>query len=264
MAAWAARLLPAFALTVGLIVLHRIVQASLNAAEFSINNESLNRTGFVRMPPGHVNLLDDTAIQRLGEQIERSPQIKRVVRLERVFPNSLRLQIERRRPYLAVRVADRYYTVDEEAVRLEGEHPAEPETRTRIVISGIMSDVPPPGLPWRSRDMTVAFEMVDLILKHGVLKSVVEQVDVTNVDGRVSRLESEILLLCRGNWKLFWGGPPSSRRLGEISTDEKLRNLTLVLRNIGRLDELEYALVYVKDRPTIRKKSGQAPFRESR
>lgn len=262
--AWAARLLPAPALIAGFVALHLFVQGSLDPAEFSISNDDLNRTGLIRLPPGRTNLLDENAIAQLGARIERSPQIKRIVRLERVYPNSLRIQIERRRPFLSVHVADRFYTVDEEAVRLEGEHAAEPATQTRIVISGIMSEVPPAGGPWRSRDMMVAFEMVDTILKHGALKSVVEEVDVTNVDGRVSRLESEIVLHCRGRWKLYWGGPPSSKRLGEISTEEKLQNLTLILRNVGRIEELEYAIVYVKDRPTIRKKSGQAASRESR
>lgn len=263
-ATWTARLLPALALTAGFVALHLFVQASLDPAEFSISNDHLNRTGLIRLPPGRTSLLDDNALAQLGAQIERSPQIKRIVRLERVFPNNLRIQIERRQPYLSVRVADRYYAVDEEAVRLEGEHTTEPATQTRIVISGIMSKVPAPGQPWRSRDMMVGFEMVDTVLKHGTLKAVVEEVDVTNIDGRVSRLDSEIVLYCRGQWKLYWGGPPSSKRLGEISTEEKLRNLMLVLRNIGQIEELEYAIVYVKDRPTIRKKSGQAAYRESR
>ena len=174
--------------------------------------------------------MDETMIPRLADSLRQDPWVRRLHGIRRVYPNHLELDVEFRRPFLAVQHGDGFVLLDEERVRLPGclsEPP--PELSTPAVV-GTMMTPPAPGSRWEGREIAVAFEMLELCRRSLLGTLSIATMDISNLDGRIRPYQCEVVLRLRSGCEILWGAPPSaSRPLWEADVEGKLANLKRAL-----------------------------------
>jgi len=207
--------------------------------------------------PEDWNVLDAGVIRRLRGALEASPWIARLASAKLEYPvidspGRLALRLELRRPVALVEHGGLYYLADPEARRL-GYPYREPPTEWFNVpsIVGLSSPgpLPEPGERWSSRDVGQGVEVARLLVEDGIIRDFpdtpVRAVDLSNLHGRVSPRESEIVLWC-GRQRLAWGRSPISAGARTATSPEILRNLRFVLSNPTTF--ASYALIHLHRR----------------
>ena len=203
------------------------------------------------------NVLDAGVIRRLRGALEASPWIERLASAKLEYPvidrpGRLALRLELRRPVALVNHGGLYYLADAQARRL-GNPYREPPTEWFNVpsIVGLSSPGPLPesGQRWSSRDVGQGIEVARLLVDDGIIHDFpdtpVRAVDLSNLHGRVSPSESEIVLWC-GRQRLAWGRSPISAGARTATSPEILRNLRFVLSNPDTF--ASYALIHLHRR----------------
>lgn len=245
----------AFALVV--LLVHREVYSFLIQSrryavprvETAVAPRWADRTGeeIVRVDLGNGSLFERDLVERVGRAFEASPWIRRVLSVERVFPDRLRVRFEYRRAHAAVRRANGHLLVDADGVRLPGVWPDPPTCDRAAVITGVASLPPAPGRIWEDPALRAGLAMADFVHADPILRRLgVKEVDVTNFGGRVDPRRSEVALVTAGGCVVHWGRDPSQPRFGEPSTDEKLENLREVLAVYPDLAGLRSVKVYFR------------------
>lgn len=183
-----------------------------------------------------VPIFDESFIPQLAEHYQSSSWVARVERLERRLPNDLYIKLELRKPFVAVKL-DRglrktyYCLVDKEIVRLPGKYkrlPAMPDALPVVV--GVRSTPPLAGKRWQDKGLMGAIAIAGLLEEHQLTASLnLSRIDVRNIGGRISPLESEIVLWTNNNVSIEWGRPPDTKQFGEPSIEKKIENLKLAL-----------------------------------
>lgn len=193
------------------------------------------------------SLFDAGLVERVARAFESSPWIRRVLAVERVFPDRLRVRFEYRRAHAAVRRADGHVLVDSDGVRLPGVWADPPTCDRPAVITGIASAPPAPGKVWDDPALRAGLAMADFAHGDPILRRLgVKEVDVANFGGRLDPRRSEVALVTAGGCVVHWGRDPSQPRFGDPSTDEKLENLREVLAVYPDLAGLRSVKVYFK------------------
>lgn len=196
---------------------------------------------------GGKSLFDPEVVRRVGRAFEASPWVKRVAAVERVFPDQVRVRVEYRRPYVAVRRADGYVLLDVDGVRLPGVYGEPPACERAPVVTGVASLPPAPGRAWLDPALRAGVELADFVHGESLLRRLgVREVDVSNFGGRLDPRRTEIALVAGSGCALHWGRAPSSAGFGELPVEEKLENLRHVLGAYPGLRGLRYAKLYFK------------------
>jgi hypothetical protein len=208
-----------------------------------------DRTGeeIVRLDLGGGSLFDRSLVERVGRAFEASPWIRRVLSVERVFPNQLRVRFEYRRAYAAVRRPNGHVLVDADGVRLPGVWADPPTCERPAAITGVASAPPAPGKVWEDPALRAGVALADFVHADPILRRLgVKEIDVANFGGRVDPRRSEVALVTAGGCVIHWGRDPSQSRFGDPSTDEKLENLREVLAVYPDLAGLRSVKVYFR------------------
>lgn len=177
------------------------------------------------------SLFDPDLVERVGRAFESNPWIRRVTSVERVFPDSVRVHFEYRRPHLAFRrPCGGVVVVDAEGVRLPGAYAEPPPCDRPMMVAGAATLPPEPGRRWEDPAVQAGLEMAEFIGKNALLRSLgVSEIDLTNLGGRLDRRRSEVVLVASNGCAIHWGRTPSRARFGEPSPAEKIENLREVL-----------------------------------
>jgi hypothetical protein len=193
---------------------------------------------------GSGSIFDPGLVERVGKSFEASAWVKRVVAVERVFPDQIRVRFEYRRPHLAVKRENGYVLVDAGRVRLPGVYATVPPCDRASLVSGLASKPAEPGKVWDDPALAAGFALAELAHEHPVLKGLgVKEVDVANHGGRLDPRRSEIALVTAGGCQLAWGRAPRDARFGEPGIEEKIENLRGVLAAYPSLQGLKRASV---------------------
>jgi|GEM_PF-2749975 len=209
-------------------------------------------------PIQNKNMISDDALpEYLCKKLELSPWIKKVWSVHRIYPNSVEIKIERRQPRLAIKVANKYYIfVDDECVRLPGYYgslPEIPERKIYVVTIKLEEKIPPPGKKWDSNAIYSALEMANTIdTYYSIFNQVgISAIDVSNWDGKIDKRKSPVVLITNKNTLIYWGGTSFTKRFGEISVNEKIKNLALILKAYPEFSNIKVAKVYIKNYPSV-------------
>jgi hypothetical protein len=222
--------------------------------EFVVPASAWKSSGLLERGEADVSIFDERALERAARAIEARPEVRRVTRLERSFPGSVRARLERREPWLAVRVGAAWAIFDRERVLMAAapDTGATPACGSGLAVLGARDPLPPAGGVAESRELVAAFEAAELVAALEPLRSLVAAIDVSNLDRRRSASEPDLVLVARGGCRIHWGrlaGPEAE----ELGADEKIGNLRAALQRYPGLQGLEYVKVYIKDRPTVRR-----------
>ena len=180
----------------------------------------------VAFPRDSYSIFDPALTREVAEAYLKSPWVASVARVEKRFPNELRVQLELRRPVAFVRLPQDCYAIDSEAVSLpldyrRWDHAAE----ALPLVYGVDSDPPRPGTRWADRRVRAAVSVLEALATDPAVLKQVHIINVANLDGDIDPLRSEVLLYTRRRVAVDWGRPPDTRKFGEPPAHEKVAHL---------------------------------------
>ncbi len=179
--------------------------------------------------PDHVSepisIFDPDLTFTLTQAYTRNAWVERVIRVEKVYPNDLRVELRLRKPVAAVWYLKRTYVlIDRVGVRLPGSYSERPDVGFRLpFIMGSVGPPPPAGQIWNSAGVLDGARVADVWQQSGLLKTInVTCIDVTNVGGRVNRSSSEIVLRLESvGTRILWGRVAVPDQQGLMPDDQK-------------------------------------------
>lgn len=202
------------------------------------------------------SVFDDSIRARLEDAVRGNPWVRGIASVKREFPNSAVVSLDIRKPIAWVDVKGRYQLVDRHGVVLPGRyHEATPAPYPMPIIrggTGQIADVPAYGSVWSDgavrEGIAVAIELYALYAEPFASDVPIREIDVSNVGGRLSPSESEIVLRTENGVAIEWGRSLlASRRLAEVTTAQKIENLRFLNARRPRLEGLGRVLVRFDD-----------------
>jgi len=197
--------------------------------------------------------------KRIARAYEGSPWVRKVHEIRREFPNRISMRLELRRPAAAIRKGQKYYLVDEDAVRLPRDyylwpHPAI-KPQPPMLLHERLTELPEPGDRWQDRGVRAGVSLAKFLAEHGVLsKMKITTIDATNVGRRRRNGDSCLVLLTEGHTKILWGCSPLCNQPCELTDQQKLASLVTVAEaEKYDFSKLEYIDVRW-ERPAARKR----------
>lgn len=225
---------------------------------------------------GKVSLFDKGVVNQLLNKYQRNGWVAKVKSIEKQFPNKIKMQLELRRPVAVVEMKkwsnrSSYYLVDQDNVRLPGEYYTIPSIPITLpVIVGVRSSPPLAGEKWLDKGLSDALDVAGVLKKYQVYHKLdVAGIDITNIDGKINKKSTEIVIVTKNNVQIEWGRPIKTNKLFEISAEEKIKNLYRVLEISPQLHGIKYVKIQF-DQPYIvllespKTPSAQSPQRRSR
>jgi cell division septal protein FtsQ len=169
-----------------------------------------------------------------------SPWVRRVVAVQRQFPDKLDVVLEVRRPAAYVK-ADRYYAVDREGVRLPG-MPLRLRERSMPVIIGMAAPAPAVGERFNSTELADALDALESVQAFIDSCEYAKSISIAAVAVRSSEFAAtgratDIEMMTEDGMKIVWGRHARSGApcYGQLSTAEKLAELEAQLRELSTL-----------------------------
>ncbi len=200
------------------------------------------------------SIFDKSLVTRLAEHLETNPWVTKIQVIEKRLPNQLRIKLDLRRPLVAVTENQRhhrrqiYYLVDKDLIRLPGEYTAVPNLPHQLpVVLGVRQTVPSPGQKWQDKGLEGALAVAETLNKH-LTPQLYNQlglahIDVANINNRKDPRGSEIVLWTKNQVPIQWGRVPGTTKFGELSPEQKITNLKLVLEVSPKLKGLKYVKI---------------------
>lgn len=216
----------------------------------------------VKIDNGGANLFDEALVAKVGKSFEDCAWIKRVVAVERVFPDQLRVRFEYRRPHVAVRCENGYVVVDADGVRLPGVYADPPPCERSVQVAGVGGRAPEAGKAWDAPALKAGMALADLVDATPLLTQLrVREVNVANHGGRLDPRMSEAVFSTASGVELAWGRTPDTARFGDPSPAEKLENLREVMAAYPDLAGLRRVKIYFRGARAVEPAEGHAQIR---
>ncbi|MEK7467205.1 MAG: hypothetical protein AAB074_07325 [Planctomycetota bacterium] len=184
---------------------------------------------------GKMSIFDPDLTKNVTEHYQKNPWVSRVLSVQKEFPNTLRVKVEMRKPLVAVERKGEFILIDRDGVRIPGSYVNVPKfTFTVCRVLGVRSTPPEAGKKWSDVGVDAAVGVASALSENRVDRMMtVHSIDVSRV-GRGGR-ETEVILHAEDSVPIEWGRSPSSREYGELTVEEKVRNLKGVLMSQPRL-----------------------------
>ena len=190
-----------------------------------------------------ISLLDADAARKVAAALSANPMVKEVQSVERAFPDRIRATVELREPAALVLRGGRYYLVDAEGTRLPGDFAGPSDVDMDLLMIVYVHTSPPPaGKAWNDPAVVEAARLAGFLKGYEdlVQRARISAIDSSNIGGRRSQRESEIVLITSDHTRVFWGRPVYSRNVTELAADDKIANLKRVIDESGGLSDKEY------------------------
>jgi hypothetical protein len=213
----------------------------LNPLDHDVLQEiAANYTGTDAEGVNHWTLRDNAWIQRISE-------VRRVISQDRKS-ETIEVYADYRQPAAWVAYKDKFYLIDEEAVRLPGEYSESDRKATAglMAISGVqlpdgMTTVPQPSEKWSGDDVAAGMKLADY-LRGQSFDSQVASIDMTNFRERVDKNAPWIVLdtiwtAADGKPRIIdWGRPVGEESFYEVKAIVKLKALNAIYLRFSRID----------------------------
>ncbi|MFH1226389.1 MAG: hypothetical protein V1701_00620 [Planctomycetota bacterium] len=200
------------------------------------------------------SIFDKTIVGKVQRHYENNPWVAGIESIEKRFPNEIIVKLEIRKPLVAVEVRRTksrayYYLVDSQSVRLPGEYAKVPELPMTVpIIVGVNTAPPVAGVRWNDPGLNDALAVASTMESYQIYAKLdVGQIDVTNAGGRRNPKESEITLWTKDKVAIQWGRAPNTGKFGELSVDEKIKNLNYVLSIAPQLKGIKYVKIQYRN-----------------
>lgn len=187
--------------------------------------------------PRTFSILEPDVARKLAQAYANNPWVKRVLAVEKKYPQAIRISLEVRRPVAAVRFKGSYYLADAEAVRLPLSFSSWPQEKLKLpFVADAFSPPPAPGGVWQDAAAKAGLAVASILFEaNQQVRRSITTIDVSNLDGRRSARESEIVLLTENRVPIYWGRSPLGSYTKELPVAQKLSNLNVAYRQTNGL-----------------------------
>lgn len=203
---------------------------------------------------GKMSIFDPELTKHVTEHYATNPWVAKVISVQKEFPNTLRVKVEMRKPLLAIEMKGQYVLVDKEGVRIPGTYVQVPKFSFTVArILGVKSAPPEAGKKWADAGIEAGIGVAEALVDNRVDRMMtIGAIDVSRV-GRGGR-DSEILIHAEDSVPIEWGRSPATKEYGELTVDDKVRNLKGVLMSQPHLKGVVRVKVQFDDPVVIMKK----------
>lgn len=179
--------------------------------------------------------------------------VKGVSRVVRNLPEGFEIIYEKRQPLFSMKRGNKFLVLDDEGVVLNISN----QNQDLLLVNGITSTPVTAGNKWNATEIKVAADLAALVNSNDVLKSLVKEIDISNLDGRKNKEESHVVLNTKSGCRLLWGKYEGEV---ELKPKEKIENLQVVLKEYKNLNNIDYVKVFAKTGPVVKERyqSGQS------
>jgi len=192
----------------------------------------------ITFPRESYSIFDPALTRDVANAYLASPWVRAVRAVRKRFPNRISVELVLRQPLAFVRVGNTYRAVDNEAVHLPLEFSLWPHRRRPLpIVFGAEGRPPVPGATWREPHVAAAVEVLNALAAEPAVFREVQFVDVSNLDGKIAPLQSEVMLMTRRRVRVAWGRPPGTPKFGEPPVAWKLARLRQWLTHPVQLSE---------------------------
>jgi hypothetical protein len=180
------------------------------------------------------SIFDKDLPTNIARRYETLPFVRKVTRVDKRYPNTVRVDVEWRTPMGRVQAGEGAYLVDGDGVLLDPAIYDESKLEyPPLIIQSVaaVESVPSCGAPWPNEDVVAAAKMAEFLqpLFGDLLRMQKDrQVDmITAIDVRNfgTDAKSRILLLTAGGKVFKWGNPVGAESANEPRAATKLANL---------------------------------------
>ncbi|MEF8787656.1 MAG: hypothetical protein V5A84_01170, partial [Planctomycetota bacterium] len=166
--------------------------------------------------PSPMSIFKDGLPEMVAAELEKSPWIREVRRVERRLPNRLLTDLEFREPSAVVSFEGGKYLVSRDAYWLPRRLYRVPEDwtpqNTPPIISENLASEPLSGERWGDPAITVGARLCAFLRRSGALAEVdVRAIDVTHVGPPLD--DAEIVLVTADDVRIRWGGADCYRKI---------------------------------------------------
>lgn len=203
---------------------------------------------------GKMSIFDPDLTKHVTEHYQQNPWVAKVLSVQKEFPNTLRVKVEMRKPLVAVEMKGQFVLVDKDQVRIPGTYAQVPKFSFTVArVLGVKSAPPEAGKRWADAGLEAAVGVASALVDNRVDRMMtVNAIDVSRV-GRGGR-ETEVVVHAEESVPIEWGRSPATREYGELTVDEKVRNLKGVLMSQPRLKGVGRVKVQFDDPVVIMRK----------
>ena len=186
-----------------------------------VRREILNLPGV----PERFSIFDDKAVRDVHDAYAGYSWVKEVRSIKKVYPNKLSMELVIRRPVVRVRDGNRYYLADAEGVRLSARHYDTDAALKLPYLYGMKEKIPAVGKKF-AVEVAAGIEVVTVLASADFYDELdVTAIDLSNLGGRRSRTESEIVVWTATRAAITWGRSTAYAKFGELPVADKLKNL---------------------------------------
>lgn len=171
-------------------------------------------------------------LEAVAEGYLRCPWVKRVLWVEKRFPNRISASVELRMPAAAVVQPSgqgyAFYLLGDDGVRLPKVYTQWPRPGLQVpCVTGVACAPPEPGHVWPEKSVLHAVHIARLLQSSEVVRRAlnVTAVDVANYGGRADCGRSEFVVLTANRCVIEWGRSPDTEQVGELPVSEKIAKL---------------------------------------
>ena len=198
---------------------------------------------------GRLSILDDGLAERIARAFARNPWVAKVVRVEPLYPSSVRVELEYRRPVCMVEVPGGLLPIDAGAVLLpEGDFSPVEKTRYPLLTGVAQAPIEPPGSRWPDAKIIGGAEIAaaigpawETMRLHKIVPLVADPAAATA--GGASRRSASFRsaepffeLVTGSGTQILWGYAPGAGAIGELPAAEKVARLKLYLAKYDTFD----------------------------
>ncbi len=198
--------------------------------------------------PEAFSILEPDVAKKLAQAYANNPWVKRVLTVEKKYPQGIGISLEVRRPVAAVRFKGSFYLADAEGARLPLSFRSWPQQDLRLpFVADALSPPPAPGELWEDPGAKAGLAVASLLFEADQkVRSSITTIDVANIGGLRSPRESEIVLLTENRVPVYWGRSPLGNYPRELSVARKLSNLNLAFRQTNGLRQTSLHYVDIR------------------
>ncbi len=203
------------------------------------------RADLARLPgvPARFSIMTPGICERVAHAFEMNPWVEKVDAVRKVYPNHIDVDLTLRRPVAGVRVAGKFYVIDEAGRRLTGALNGWPQGADALpVIVSSDATMPSLGSVWPSDAVKAGAAVAKTLFDNrDKLPTRFALIDCTNMGPRRDLSKSDILLVTFEGTYVRWGRSPLVvNSPGELSPGEKVLKMVTFEKKLGPLSSFKY------------------------
>lgn len=185
-----------------------------------------------------LSLLDDELPRRLAEAFAGHPWVSRVQAVRNIYPATVTIELEYRRPAALIEVSGGFYVVDPQGVLLPPADFDEQALQRYLPVRGIVSR--PSGAAgriWNDPAVLGSAKLADFLGSRwqSLGLEAIELAEAVPRDALPDDIRYE--LRTTGGSRILWGRLPGSTHPGELAARQKLGRLEKYLSEFGSFDQ---------------------------